>query len=83
MRIRVFDSGEGTADRYTVYIGKDAYGMSRDADMPNGVCMYLGLKSPEKVGPEVLGREYVVGDMPHGVLVQIINLLVWDYIGRK
>ena len=40
--VTIHDSGEQYADRYTVLMHdtRDAYTMSADANMPNGVCMY-------------------------------------------
>ena len=38
--IRIFDTGEAYADRYTVIIGKSMYTMSKDALSPGGVNMY-------------------------------------------
>jgi len=40
--ISVYDNGGKTADRYTVVIGTDVYGMSDNATAPNGVNMYVG-----------------------------------------
>ena len=70
MKIRVFDNGGKTADRYTVLLDEDGYGMSEDANMPNGVCMSIW-------GEYVPGqdREIVLGELPKGTLVAIINIL--------
>lgn len=47
--VEVYDEGEGYADRFTVILPSapnpdfgHVYSMSRDANMPNGVCMYDG-----------------------------------------
>ena len=43
MRTQVWDNGGKTADRYDVIIGDDLWGMSEDANMPNGFCQYVGM----------------------------------------
>mgnify|MGYP001558278080 FL=1 len=43
--VTVYDNGGKTADRFTVLIGDDVFAMSSDANMPNGVCMYIGSAS--------------------------------------
>ena len=43
IKVKVYDNGGITADRYTmVFPTGDTYLMSEDANMPNGVCMYVG-----------------------------------------
>ena len=72
MRVRVFDNGGKTADRYLVELEDNSWFMSRDANMPNGVCMYAG--KSENECPE-RSREIQLGDLPVGTLCQIINIL--------
>ena len=70
-KIQAFDNGGETADRYTVILpNSDTYLMSMDANMPNGVCIYVG----KSFGME--GKQLQLGDLSKGVLVQIITLLV-------
>ena len=46
MKIRVFDNGGKTFDRYTIAIiqngSTDMYGMSNNANMPNGFNQFIG-----------------------------------------
>jgi hypothetical protein len=73
INIEVFDNGGATADRYTVLIGEDAYLMSTDAHMPNGVCMYAGRNL---VGDE--SERIQLSDLPRGTLIQIERTLKWE-----
>lgn len=42
--VEVLDNGGETADRFTVIIEEDVFGMSSNALMPNGVNLYSGEK---------------------------------------
>ena len=66
--IQVFDSGEQFADRYTVIIGDDAYGMSHDADQPNGYNQCVEARY-------AYGKPIVLGELPKGTLIAIIQRL--------
>ena len=71
--IRVFDNGGETADRYEVMVDGHAWDMSENADQANGVCMYAGYDD----GPYI--NEKQLGDMPKGVLIQIIRIInTWE-----
>lgn len=77
--IRVFDNGGITFDRFTVviYNGNDAsiYGMSLNADAPNGFNQYFGTPSEYPRLLDVLlgkkdkriGREVSLVDLPDAV----------------
>jgi len=41
-KVVVYDNGGKTADRYTVIIGDDVYGMSDNPDSPQGFNQYSG-----------------------------------------
>ena len=72
MKIRVFDNGGKTADRYLVELEDNSWFMSENANSPNGVCMYAG-KSENECPKD--SREIQLGDLPGGTLCQIIYLL--------
>lgn len=76
-RIKVFDNGGETADRYTVIFPDGSmYLMSVDANMPKGVCIYAGNKNGlERYSIDDL-KVIQVGDLEKGALIQIINLLL-------
>lgn len=78
--IKVFDNGGKTADRYTVIFNdKDVYCMSENANMPNGVNMYMG-----EIGIDInidyikLDEKINLSDLPRGVLLAIIYKLMFD-----
>lgn len=55
MRIRVFDRGAGV-ERYTVFVGRDAYLASANPGSPQGVWLYVGPSSyfnPKSLGVEI------------------------------
>ena len=67
--ITAYDNGGATADRYTiVFPTGDIYLMSRDADRPNGVCMYAG--DNQKIIQD-RDKKVNVEDLPEGVRRQI------------
>jgi len=68
----VFDSGPKFADRYTVFIDKDVYGMSSNANMPNGVCMYIGSIADIEKGKH-LGKRIDVKKLPKGTKAAICD----------
>ena len=68
----VYDSGPKFADRYTVFIGKDVYGMSSDANMPNGVNMYAGSTDEIKKGKHH-GKRIDVKKLPKGTKIAICS----------
>ncbi len=45
MKIRVYDNGGVTFDRYLICIGEDVFSMSNNSCSPQGVNMHLGRKS--------------------------------------
>ena len=45
MDIKIYDNGGKTFDRYLICIGEDVFSMSHNACSPQGVNMWLGLKS--------------------------------------
>lgn len=75
--IRIFDNGGKSFDRYTVVIGTRgdwaAYGMSVNADAPNGFNQWLGDELDgviiDAIGGDtsVLGREVSILDIPQAV----------------
>ena len=78
--IRVYDNGGATIDRFTVIIGKDVYGMSDNANMPNGFCQYIGtvqelggISTISKLDGE---RHIGLDSLPIGVQIQIKRLSV-------
>lgn len=75
MKIKVYDNGGETVDRYTVVLGGHVYLMSADANMPNGVCSYAATVDD-------FAKDFAAGDpqveihsLPRGVLVQIVRIL--------
>jgi len=66
----------GTEDSGTfmVRIGTSWYEMSRDANMPNGVCIYFG-ESTNAANEWVMDRPEYTGDLPQGMVKQIMALI--------
>jgi len=70
--MKVYDNGGKTADRYTVVFSDGSmYAMSRDANMPNGVCMYIGNEKFTYVYPDALGKRINAKNLPEGTKKQI------------
>ena len=73
MKIDIWTNKCGT---FTVRIGNDFYEMSRDANMPNGVNIYLG-NADEPEGRAVLksldGTSCYHDDIPRGMFAAILN----------
>ena len=72
--VTIHDAGEQYADRYTVLMHDthDAYTMSDDANMPNGVCMYADYaeyRAHVRTLPTV-----AYADLPQGTQRQIAYL---------
>ena len=68
--ITAYDNGGITADRYTiVFPTGDIYCMSRDADKPNGICMYAG--ENKNIPVDNIDEKINVEDLPEGVRRQI------------
>ena len=55
-KIVVYDNGGKTADRYTVFIGDDVFGMSDDPTSPQGFNQYSGTTDEIKMGSH-LGKK--------------------------
>lgn len=68
--IKVYDScKENVCDRYTIQIGDYTWAASSDANMPNGVCTYLGRRNI--TGELPLDMK----DVPDGIKKQIYNMI--------
>ncbi len=66
--ITVYDNGGKSIDRYTVIMGNEAYGMSSDANAPNGFNQYIGVVGRDiKVGRH-LGKIVKLEKLPQRVL---------------
>ena len=81
-KIRAFDNIEtspvGVADRYTIILPgeeKAMYAMSQDANMPNGVCSYIGSDKFTYVHPDAKGKRINPRTLPKGTKKQIEFLL--------
>ena len=78
--ITIYDNGGATADRYTVIFSTgDTYGMSRDADMPNGVCMYIGYKDSICID-HTIEKRIDINALPEGVKKKIKYLLSQEVV---
>lgn len=66
----VYDSGPKYADRYTVFIGKDVYGMSRNATSPAGFNQWVGDTTEIKKGKHQ-GKKVSVDKLPTAVKTAI------------
>lgn len=82
MKLRVYDNGGKTADRYTVIVevpndefGGEVYGMSDDANEPNGFNQFIGYPKDYEDLTEDNKRIRLV-DLPQSTLVAIIRRLV-------
>jgi len=71
MRIKVHDLGEHLADRYCVILGEYIYGMSENANSPNGFNQLI-CDVPEDFKDE---GNIQLGDLPKGTLIAIIHRL--------
>lgn len=81
-KIRAFDniktSPVEVADRYTIVLPdkeESMYAMSRDANMPNGVCMHIGSDKFTYIPPDAKGKRINPRNLPQGVKKQIEYLL--------
>lgn len=74
----VYDAGERFADRYTVVFDNgDAFGMSSNAHMANGCCIYYGNIHADQSADNVAASGCKVTDLsglPQGTLRQIAFL---------
>lgn len=61
--VRVWDNGGRTFDRYTVFVGGDAYVVGPTGNHPQGVCMYVG--DAASVEPE--GEPVAIANLPPAV----------------
>lgn len=52
-KVRVFDNGSETIDRYTVFIGTDAFAMSENPLSPVGVNMCIDHSIENETGEEL------------------------------
>lgn len=62
----VYDNGGKTADRYTVFIKKDVFGMSKNPSHPQGFNQWAGDTSEIKKGKH-LGKKIPVSKLPLAV----------------
>jgi hypothetical protein len=65
------------AATYLVQVGDDMYEMSGDADMPNGVCIYIGTFGDTPVPPIYRGWQHGTAycwNVPIGIVRQIVEL---------
>lgn len=70
--VRAFDNGGISADRYLITLGEGhSWLMSEDADMPNGVCIYDGIRA-WTARPHDRPIDFV--DLPLGARKQIQHL---------
>jgi len=70
--IRIFDTGEKYAVRYTVTINNSLYTMSENPSSPQGVNMYC-CEIPDKY--ESTGKEIKIRDLPGKVRWAILDRL--------
>ena len=80
-KIRVFDNGGETFDRYTIVIDNNVYGMSDNADQANGFNQYigeLGLDCNESNLNSFDNNQIELKQLPSGTLIGIINRLEID-----
>jgi hypothetical protein len=68
--IRIFDTGEKYADRYTVTINNSLYTMSENPSSPRGVNMYC-CEIPDEY--ESVGKEIKMKDLPREVRWAILD----------
>jgi 3-mercaptopyruvate sulfurtransferase SseA len=74
--VKVFDNGEETFDRFTVYIHDpaagdyDVYLMSHNANMPNGCCQYVDYVTD--IDERGLRQKHI----PHGVYFKIKQIIL-------
>ena len=73
MKITVYDK-PGTIDRYTVVIGRDFYGMSDNANFPNGFNQFCGNTKDGYRRGSHLGK--VITDIPKEIQKAIDNRLL-------
>lgn len=75
MKIQVWDNGKEHIDQYTVILGHDVYGMSDDANMPNGFCQYIG--DTKNTVANFLYKAHIVPKkkLPEGVRKQMAYII--------
>jgi hypothetical protein len=79
MKIRAWKNEEDPT--YIVLIHEDFFEMSSDANMPNGVNLYFGREEQGLIKELFLfdKKEIMLGDLPKGTLLGIIERLKHPY----
>ena len=72
--IRVFDNHGQSFDRYTLIVDHDAFGMSANAQSPQGFNQYLG--KTEDIDQKSLGSEPLLAQLPTEVQRAIIERIL-------
>jgi len=62
MRVKAYQNELG----FIIVIGEDVFEMNRDANVPNGVNLYLG--TTKELNKKVFGKRIALRDLPEGVL---------------
>ena len=75
--LKVFDNQGRSFDRYTLIIDTDAFGMSENADSPQGFNNYVG--GADQLDFDTLGEEPLFTELPEAVQRAIVERLT-DYI---
>ena len=70
MKIKGYDNGGSTLDRYTIIIGKDVWIMSHNPTSPQGICLYFGKASCHYI----VDREIKVLSLPTSVQLKIYDI---------
>jgi hypothetical protein len=79
MKVKAWDNGGRTFDRYTVFVGRDAYVVGPTGNHPQGVCMYVGHAS--QVEPE--GKRVRLVDLPAAVQKAIAHVRRFEPDGSE
>ncbi len=89
LRVRLFDNRGFTTDRYLLLITKngnttDWYSMSKDANMPSGVNMYLGNDLPDPIENDApIGECLMDIELEEGVLIAITRTILGHALPTK
>jgi len=75
-KVRIYDNGGRTIDRYTVIIGRDAYGMSTDPFYPQGFNMHVGEVPNQVMLGGHLGKRVNFNSLPTEVKKAIMDRMI-------
>ena len=81
-KVRVFDNGGKTFDRYTIQIKRDVYLVSVNPLSPQGVRKYFSLKKYERL-EKIADKEFLGKKIDFNVLPEAVRKAIQQKIIRR